>query len=106
MSEKKKEFSSVKLKGEWKPDMDFYKRALRGISASEPISQMLCFSATAAPGMAFAAHELGATANIFLDARVTDHAMSHGQEILKTGLLHTFLIEEFESVWNSGIVRL
>jgi len=63
---------------------DFYLRVFRAVTPQEPITQIIALTTTAAPGLLFAAHELGAEMHMFYD-RVTDHSFEHGQEIFKQG---------------------
>ena len=63
---------------------DFYLRVFRNVSPQEPIGQIVALTTTAAPGLLFAAHDLGADVHVFYD-RVKDHSFQHGQEIFRQG---------------------
>jgi hypothetical protein len=68
-------------------------RCKGAVTATEPVNQLLILTTSTAPGILFAAHELGAETHVYYD-RASEHGFAHGQEIFNQGLMSRFFRSE------------
>ena len=80
--------TSKKIAMYWPPvhcPNDYYLRCKGAVTTAEPVNQVLILTTSTAPGILFAAHELGAETHVYYD-QASEHGFAHGQEWLGGGL--------------------